>query len=172
MTIIFHIYITRINANNNTIRRKKALSNTLNEIIYRADWFEIQGQSFQLFDETWVAHNQVPLQATKWGVQEVYHNSQQVYSCTTSLLLVLCILHTEFHVPVWEIPDSGKMILKMIIQIPMYDTETFPFQEAPKQWVSSLHNRDTNTCNIYRHCMAIEFMGYSIHQSIEWFVRS
>jgi len=37
MTIIFHIYITRINANNNTIRRKKALSNTLNEIIYRAD---------------------------------------------------------------------------------------------------------------------------------------
>jgi hypothetical protein len=107
MIIIFRIYITRINANTNTIHRKKAISNTLNDIFYWADRFEIQGQSFQLVDETWVSHSQVPLQDTKWGVQQVYHNRQHVYSCPTSLLLLLCILHVEFHVSVWEISDSG-----------------------------------------------------------------
>lgn len=41
MIIILRIYITSINANTNTIYRKKALSYILNDIFYRADRFEI-----------------------------------------------------------------------------------------------------------------------------------
>jgi hypothetical protein len=39
--ITFRIYITRINVNTTTIHRKNILSNTVTDIFYRADRFEI-----------------------------------------------------------------------------------------------------------------------------------
>jgi len=86
---------------------RRHFSYTETGIFYRVDRFEIQGQSFQLVEETRVAHNPVSMQPTKWGVQEVYHNCQHVHNGTKSLLLVLRILHVKFHVPVCEISDSG-----------------------------------------------------------------
>jgi len=59
----------------------------------------------------------------------------------------------------------------MIIQIPIYNTEIFP--GSPK----TMHGFTTQPTHkyvlyIFRHYMAIEFIGYSIHQSVEWFARS